>query len=258
MPARDGTWQSLGFGRTVPRAALRGVAIGSAALALAVAAFLVVRRLTGALADPLPVAPLVATALVALAWVWGVRLAWTRSTPGDANISASYERLLPRWAPLVVLVLLAAACSYPGGRPVDWIVWLLVMAASWWWPRRYESPAIRPLAASAPLVSQPTLPRSEQLLQQLSRFRTADGNETVSGTLVAEFAPGERTVTLHAAFCPPFERLPHVAAEADDDAATVKVSQVLHHGVRLDVRLARPADRQHDVSVELLATETRA
>ena len=58
------------------------------------------------------------------------------------------------------------------------------------------------------------------------------------GTVVAEFAPGERTTIVHVAFCPPFELLPQVEAEiADGPDASVQVTQVLHHGARLDVRL---------------------
>ena len=97
---------------------------------------------------------------------------------------------------------------------------------------------------------------SGTLLQQMSRSRTAEGHESIHGTLVAEFSPGERTATLHVAFCPPFEKLPHVAAEiADGPDASVKVAQVLHNGVRLEVRLSEPAEFSTAVSLEIAAEE---
>ena len=96
----------------------------------------------------------------------------------------------------------------------------------------------------------------DQILQQLTRVRRPDGSEAVHATLAAQFAPGARIVTLHAAFCPPFARLPQVEAGTIDGAdASVKIVQVLTHGVRIDVQLARPAERAEYVSVEIWATE---
>jgi hypothetical protein len=93
-------------------------------------------------------------------------------------------------------------------------------------------------------------------LQQITRYRAADGTHAVHGTLLAEFAAGERTATLHIAFCPPFERLPTVEAEAvDDSGADVKVAQLLHNGVQIDVRLPEPADENTSVTIELMACE---
>jgi hypothetical protein len=94
------------------------------------------------------------------------------------------------------------------------------------------------------------------LLQQLTRSRDADGCESIQGRLVAEFAPGERTISLHVAFCPPFEQVPEVEAEAADGPdASVQVAQVLHNGARLEVRLQRPAAVAVNVSLEFVAQE---
>jgi hypothetical protein len=105
-------------------------------------------------------------------------------------------------------------------------------------------------------VNEP-IEESATLLQQLTRSRAADRSETISGTVVAEFAQGERTTTLHIAFCPPFEVLPRVEAEiAEGPDASVQVTQVLHHGARLDVRLLQPADEAAAVSLEIVAHES--
>lgn len=93
-------------------------------------------------------------------------------------------------------------------------------------------------------------------LQQLTRFRAPNGSHSIHATLLAEFEPGERCTTLHAAFCPPFERLPTVDAEpVDDSDATVNVSQLLHNGIQLEVRLPQPADEKQSVTIALVASD---
>ena len=117
------------------------------------------------------------------------------------------------------------------------------------------SRAPRPARRSSPAAPRALL-TTEQVLQQLARIRTAEGNEAVRGTLVAEFAAGQREATLYVAFCPPFERLPDVDAHvADDSTATVRVVQRLHNGAQLDVRLPAPADNSLTVTVEFFAAE---
>ena len=100
---------------------------------------------------------------------------------------------------------------------------------------------------------------AESVLQELTRYRLADGREAVRGTLRAEFAVGERSTTLYAAFCPPFERLPQVEAFClDGPPATVKLAQVLHQGVQIEVRLSSVADCQQSVTVRLSAIDLPA
>jgi hypothetical protein len=157
----------------------------------------------------------------------------------------------------VGVLLLAIACCWPGSRWIDWLVWLPIVAADWFGPKVFRTPARRGSPAVED-ISEPakcSLPAAEgQIVQQLTRVRRADGSEMIHGTLAAQFAPGVRTVTLHAAFCPPFARLPQVDAEAiDGPDASVKIVQVLTSGVRIDVQLARAADRAQCARVEMAA-----
>jgi hypothetical protein len=93
-------------------------------------------------------------------------------------------------------------------------------------------------------------------LQQLARFRAPDGSHSIHGTFLAEFEPGDRSATIHVAFCPPFERLPAIEAEApDDSSATVTLSQVLHNGVQIDVRLSESFNGKRTVTIEMVATD---
>ena len=88
---------------------------------------------------------------------------------------------------------------------IDWLVWLAAFAAFGLIPARRSSPAVASTAvasranccSNSPARGQPT------------------ACETIRGTLVAEFAAGERTAIVHVAFCPPFERLPSGRSRAD-------------------------------------------
>jgi hypothetical protein len=97
------------------------------------------------------------------------------------------------------------------------------------------------------------------VVQELVRYRLADGRESVRGTLRADFASGERIASLYAGFCPPFEQLPRVEAVAvSGPPATVKLVQVLHQGTQLEVRLSAVATCQQSVDVRLSAMESPA
>jgi hypothetical protein len=204
----------------------------SVALLLAIAIFLVARRASGALDSPLPAVPLAVTALALVAWAAAVRLQL-----GDRRIG---------WLLAIVIVLFAFACSFPGQRAVDWLVWLTVFATFGLLPAKSSSPAV----GSDKVTSR---------LQQFTRSRMVDGSETIAGTLLAEFAPGERTTILHVAFCPPFERLPSVDAEvADGPACDVKLAQILHQGARFEARLARASTSLERVTIEFVAADRPA
>jgi len=225
----DGTWRielSAGTRRVWPT---ERTAAASICVAIAIGLFLAARRLSGALAVPLPPLQLAVTAALVLGWAVAAR--------------ALVPRSLAAWASATVLILFAVACSFPGERAVDWLVWLSAFGVF------LVSQNMRiafPTQRSSPAVTR------EQILQQLTRSRTTDGHDVVRGTLVAEFAPGERTVTLFVAFCPPFERLPHVELES---AAGAKVIQTLHNGAQLDVRLPRAAETSTTATVDIYATD---
>jgi hypothetical protein len=241
MRATDGIFQSLirrarGKGWPVPAAV-----VGSIFFVAALSLFLFVRRATGALTAPLATPQLVATATVMCLWALIVR-----------EFTAKRSKYF--WVSICAMLLVAVACSFPVARIVDWLVWL---------------PAIGCIAI-LPLVTRIQMPMSdgssisaiaddanpEHVLQQLTRFRTVDGKNAIRGTLAAEFVAGERQTTLYVAFCPPFELLPKVEANANGDyEAEVKLAQVLHNGAQLDVRLSEPADEAVAVSIEFFASD---
>jgi hypothetical protein len=226
----DGTWREVDNAGDEWRGAVVPALAASVVLVLAIAVFLLARRVSGALEVSLAPVPLIITAAALVAWASAIRLRL-----GDRRVT---------WLSAVVLALFAIACSFPGHRAIDWLVWLTAFAAYGLIPARRSSPAI---GADS---------NSDQLLQQLTRSRAADGCEAVHGRLIAEFAPGERTAVLHVAFCPPFERPPSVEAEVvDGPGCDVKLAQVLHQGARLEARLSRASSAAQRVTIEILATD---
>jgi hypothetical protein len=248
LPAREGTWRA-GLSAGV----WRSIAAGCTLLAFALGLFLIARRATGDITSLVPIPLLVVTAGTLLACTWFARETLANAMAGNVRLAGrvvgSFEALLSLWLPILTIVLFAVALSYPGARLVDWLIWLsvlgLVLAGQFRLiPARRSSPAkVRNR-------------RGEQLIQDLKRYRTATGRELLRGRLLAEFLPGQRSATLYAAFCPPFEFLPHVDANViGNSAASVKLAQVMHNGVQLEVRLSRVANAQQEVTVEVLAAE---
>jgi hypothetical protein len=241
MRATDGLFQSLmlrasGKGWPVP-----AIVMGSIFFVAVLSLFLFVRRATGALTAPLPTPQLTATATVMCLWALVVR-------------EFTAKRTTYFWVSLCTMMLVAIACSFPVARVVDWLVWLpaigfvaMLPLATRLKPRVSGRRPLSPFDADANL---------EHVLQQLTRFRTADGKDAIRGTLAAEFMVGERQTTLYVGFCPPFELLPQVEANANGDIeAEIKLAQVLHNGAQLDVRLSEPAEEALTVSIEFFACE---
>ena len=244
MRATDGTLRFARCGDDCRRWSEQVVA-ASVVLALMIGAFLLARRMTGAFTAPLPMPQLLATAIVAAAWAVMVRELSSRA---------------PLYLSLAVIALLmfALACSYPGARVIDWLVWPTAMFAVVLCPPIVRLAATRSGARHA--VPHPIATNhetdAEQVLQQLTRVRTEEGHEAIRGLLIGEFAPGERQVTLYIAFCPSFEHLPQIDVNvADDSDATVKLTQSLHNGAQLEVRLPQPAEDATTVTIELFATD---
>jgi hypothetical protein len=231
MFATDGTWRFPERVARARRTPLEHALAASIVLLLVVAAFLVGRRLGGALAATLPALPLAVTAISLLAWAAAVRSHFLCGRSG-AMVA-------------LVVALFAIACSYPFERTMDWLVWLPAILALGLLPARRISPIGDSSDKATGLV-----------LQQLTRSRSADGVETIRGELVAEFAAGDRIAILHVAFCPPFERLPAVAAQrTSGPACEVKIAQLLHQGARLEVRLSRASTAIDRVKLEFVARD---
>jgi hypothetical protein len=231
--AKDGTWRAE-LALVDWRRSLAPALMASVGVLLAVAVLLFVRRLSGALIAPLAAAPLIATATGLSAWAVAVQIRFRD------------ERV--KWATLATVILFAVACSFPGARLIDWLVWPIALAAVWVLPSRLR------LNSQRRSVLPPDNP-ADQPLQELTRSRSANGVEAVLGKVVAEFAANERSAVVHVAFCPPFEQLPAVEIRrTTGPACEVKVAQLLHQGVRFELRLSRASTEPLRVTIEFTAT----
>ena len=211
------------------------------------AAFIAWRRLAGALETPLAASQLLATGVLiaGLAKVAHVRFPAMRFTAVSVLIS-------------LATLTLALSLSIGGTRSIALLAFWAVLIAEEAWAWRLVSPLARRgrgaggegLARLHRPVADDESPQepANEVLQQLTRRTTAEGGQELTGWLRMPLATGQRTGSLHVAFCPPFAQPPTVEAEAASGPdCRIKMGQVLAHGVRLDVKLEAAAEADESV-----------
>jgi hypothetical protein len=98
----------------------------------------------------------------------------------------------------------------------------------------------------------------KEVVQQLTRSQAADGSENLAGWVRLPFAAGQRTGSIHVAFCPPLCATPELLVEQiDGPAARIKTAQLLPYGARLDLKLAVAATEPATVLLQFTARATR-
>lgn len=137
--------------------------------------------------------------------------------------------------------------------------------------RPRSSPLRRPAAAAAEPVQTrgrpwpvPRPPRRSadddrrratqgKLVQRQERYELPSGADCLRGRVLLAVAAGGRTAHAHVGFCPAFTRTPSVQVETDYDGveAVVAAAEVLPWGVRVECRLAEPADEPLEIPVEV-------
>jgi hypothetical protein len=91
---------------------------------------------------------------------------------------------------------------------------------------------------------------SQRFIRRLTRL----GEEVVEGACRARFAVGQRTENCHVAFCPPLPTSPQGSCrQTEGPSARIKVAQVLPQGIRVELRLAEPAEDDASVVLEFSA-----
>ncbi len=248
---------------------------GAAAVILAMlclaAATVVFRRLAGALVDPLPPALMLAAVATIAAAAAAVRLGWLPA--------GSRGGWLPMAATSLAALSLFVSLCLPGTPPAWIAVFGILLAAeeTWAWASRIKYvknsrsltdsgeeaadsstfPELSDPGYCLPSVAALDAAPAENVTQQLVRSRAAGGGETISGWLRAHFAAGQRTGSVHLAFCPPLDSTPKVEIEQiGGPAARIKTAQVLPYGVRLDVKLATSYDESTEILMRLSAIST--
>ncbi|MDG2207124.1 MAG: hypothetical protein P8K78_04400 [Pirellulales bacterium] len=135
-------------------------------------------------------------------------------------------------------------------------------------PQREATPAIsdRPV----PLQSPPPLTEGKketgaadfvsdfpaEVLRRIERTRGPGGEDICWGQVRTTFQAGQRTAPIHIVFCPPFAVIPTLHFEqVEGPDASVKATQILPYGARLEVRLARTESMPTDARIEFSAID---
>jgi hypothetical protein len=269
---------SSASGVLLPRAEFcRVLAWAVTSLFAVVAVVLLARRLTDALAQPLPTFGLVASGIVVVASAISIRML-------DRQAAT-------KWLLSVVLLLFAFSITLPGSSWLGLtVLWLAVVGEEiWTWQPRHErppnhinvawrhavdSPDLPQLQQAAPTLSlslvdetadavEPSTNKSEpadwtnsKFTQQLNYSRDGEGL-SIEGWARAEFTAGQRTATLHTAFCPAFSRAPQVDSEPlDGPDCEIHPTLTLPWGVRWEVKLNRAAKEPTSVVLGFFASES--
>jgi hypothetical protein len=143
------------------------------------------------------------------------------------------------------LVALGLAVSLPetspGGLVAFWSI--LVAEEAWAWGRHVR--LRREVSVNV---------ADCQTLQRLVRTRSPEGIETIEGWLRASLAAGQRTASVHVAFCPALPVPPEVAVEqVDGPPARITAAQTLPYGVRFDLKLAESHDEPCEIVLHCTA-----
>jgi len=235
-------------------------------LLAATAIFVASRRLAGALETPLGRPQLLVAGLLLAGLAQTVHAPIRRGQfrAGDAVLS-------------LAVFALAASLSLPGSDTAAILgFWAVIVGEELWawrgmlparfgaaWAKRKQIPpnllpaapcsAVAPAGGDLDEEREPMKPAAD-VLQQLTLRTTAEGGQQLSGWLRIRLTAGQRTGNLHVAFCPPFDRMPQVEAEAvSGPDCRIKAAQVLPYGARLDVKLDEPAGKNESLLVWFFA-----
>ncbi len=127
------------------------------------------------------------------------------------------------------------------------------------WNRAATAPIVCQRPASGTLSEEEPIEPAADVVQQLTLRATAEGGQELSGWLRMPLTAGQRSGSLHVAFCPPFDGAPRVQAEAvAGPDCRIKAAQSLPYGVRLDIKLDAPAAGNESVLVWFFAASEPA
>ena len=93
-----------------------------------------------------------------------------------------------------------------------------------------------------------------EVSRRIERTVGPAGEDICWGQIRSQFLPGQRTAAIHLEFCPPFQRSPVLHVEqVEGPDATVKTTQILPYGARLEVRLAHSGSEFFETRIEFSA-----
>ncbi|MEY3204985.1 MAG: hypothetical protein RLZZ21_1316 [Planctomycetota bacterium] len=236
---------------------VRGAAAIAGGTAVAGGFLLVARRLTRAIHTSAP--PLVLLAAVAagvmlvLVADLGARLTGGRAGPLATRIGLLLGMLALALPPAATFGSWAAV-GVATAATVAVLLRPMMRASSWPTLRPWPGVAAMPSVASrAPRRRRRRLPGS--LRQRYERYELPMGGDCVRGRLAIAVPAEARAAAGHIGFCPAFAETPDVEVTTSYDGVevTVTAAEVLPWGVRVECRLAEPAEESLEIPVDVLA-----
>jgi len=238
----------------------------------AAAVMFLVRRLSGALIQPLSSLGLmtIAAAIVSMVAAYRAVLPSTQYLVRSTQYSHPSTRHAPWPLALALLVPPFAAVITLGslsiaGTPILGLVlaWLLLIAAEICQWLAYLGPELGGGGLRPSMIAPTECPAEpdeaempDGLVQQVTRTIDAD-RESIHALLSAQVLAGDRLGVIHIVFFPPLAALPELTAHAiDADDAEVRVTQAETFGARLEVRLRKEQASARSLMIELLGSAT--
>jgi hypothetical protein len=239
---------------------VRGGAAIAALTAVAGGSVLVLRRLVDAIdaaPPPLLLAAVAAVSVLVLVADLGPRSGSGRVGPILARVG-------------LVLTTLALAVP-PAPTVASWIAAGISLLATagvvFRHPRAVSLPALPALhrhrRPAEPPMPHPTVRPARRrirrlpgsLRQRLTRYDLPDGVDCVRGRLTIAVPGAAKAAAGHIGFCPAFAETPEVevTTEYDGVEVTVTAAEVLPWGVRVECRLAEPAEEPLEIPVDIVA-----
>jgi hypothetical protein len=268
---------------------IRVVVMFAAVLLLMTAGWLLVRRVGGALQEPLSGAAQVLLGSLLSSMLLAAGPIERRTAAGTSPGRDSWP-LLACMLISMAAVMLGAAITLPGSSVLaSSAFWLLILAGAVpAWLRfallpRFERrdleqepcDAVARLSGSREAVlpwdvegcasaecevdededsEQQLLP--DDVLQRVVRARDQGGSEIVYGTVRCRFVDGQRQQSIHLAFCPPLQTLAHFATD-QVSGPTVQIKTVVAEtfGVGIEAKLTSPSKGPTEVQIQFFAFE---
>jgi len=225
------------------------------------------RRLAGAVREPLPSLALLIVALLAVGMTWCLRAAagryLARAIPAASPPRAAWLTALGFGLPALPALVLLASLTLPEtalwAATLAWLLFVAGEAAAWAAVLVRSSPPGQsaqrlPPNEAAAAVHPTEVPEEEVppgLLQQVTRVAAADG-ESLHALLRVSVPRGDSVAVAHLAFCPALAAAPLLTAHAVDAAADVRLTHVETFGARLEVRLPQPAAAPQSLLIEVV------
>ncbi len=256
-----------------PVARLARVAAATAlALLAAGGGLLCVRRLSGALQEPLPPIALIVLGVTLAAAMLVIRrlLVWPHLPRRAAYVV---------WAaPSIVLAIWAVGVSLGGSDALGLAILFgaLLLEEGWSWGRfrPSESRDVDGQTAAGSDLQEERIPLPQApfgMIEDAADDEMADGltqrivrrgpasDEVMEGLVRVDFAAAQRHAVAHVAICPPMQRVPVCYAEQiDGPPARLKLGDVQAYGVRFELKLDEPAEEATFVLVEFSIQERPA